>query len=128
MSTQQNKVVLARWLAAVNERDLEKLDELADETYTDDYVLHDPDITDLPPGPAGVKLFFRRVLPNVPDLHIIGDDIIAEGDKVAVRWTIQGTHLNQRTTASLMILSISRFVGGKIAEEWQLEHPIGVQD
>jgi predicted ester cyclase len=125
MSTQHNKAVLARWLAAVNERNLEKLDELADETYTNDYVLHDPDLTGLPPGPAGVRLFCRKVLPAIPDLHVIGDDVIAEGDKVAVRWTIQGTDFNQHTPVTLMVLSISRFVGGKIAEEWQLEHPIG---
>jgi hypothetical protein len=33
-------------------------------------------------------------------------------------------HLLQNTPVTLMFLSISRFVGGQIAEEWQLEHRV----
>jgi len=125
MSTQQNKAVLARIVAAVNERNLEKLDELADEVFTDDYVLHlPPDFADLRPGPEGFKLFMRKILANMPDLHLSEDDVFAEEDKVATRWTGRGTDLSQQKTVTLLILMISQFVDGKIAEEWELVHPI----
>ena len=125
MSTQQNKAVLARIVAAVNERNLEKLDELADEVFTDDYVLHHPDFADLRPGPAGFKVFMRQILANMPDLHLSEDDVFAEEDKVATRWTAHGTDLGQQKTVTLTILMISQFVDGKISEEWELVHPIG---
>jgi len=125
MSTEQNKAVLARIVAAVNERSLEKLDELADKLFTDDYVLHIPGFADLSPGPAGFKLFMRKVLAAMPDLRLVEDDMLAEGDTVATRWTGRGTDLSQQKTVTLVILMISRFVDGKIAEEWELVHPIG---
>ena len=39
MSTHQNRAVLIRWVDALNEANLDKIDQLADELYTDDYVL-----------------------------------------------------------------------------------------
>ena len=124
MSTEQNKAVLARIVAAVNERNLEELDELADEVFADDYVLHHPGFADLRPGPAGFKLFMREILAAMPDLHLVEDDVFAEEDKVATRWTGRGTDLGQQKTVTLTILMISQFVDGKISEEWELVHPI----
>ena len=71
MSTEQNKAVLARIVAAVNERNLEKLDELADKLFTDDYVLHIPGFADLSPGPAGFKLFMRKILAAMPTCTLV---------------------------------------------------------
>jgi predicted ester cyclase len=125
MSTQQNKAVLSRIVVAINERNLEKLDELADEVFAVDYVLHHPpDFTDQRPGPEGFKRFVREILANMPDLHLTEDDVFAEEDKVATRWTGRGTDLSQQKTATLTILMISQFVDGKISEEWELVHPI----
>jgi predicted ester cyclase len=125
MSTEQNKAVLARVVAAINERNLEKLDELADEVFTDDYVLHHPpDFTDLRFGPEGFKQLMRRILANMPDLHLTEDDVFAEEDKVATRWTGRGTDLSQQKRVTLTILIISQFVDGKISEEWELVHPV----
>jgi predicted ester cyclase len=124
MSTTQNKAVLARILDAFNEHNLEKLDQWADEFCTADYVYHHPDFTDLPPGPAGFKQFIRRVLADMPDAHQTIEDMVAEGDKVASRWTVRGTEVSQQKTVTLTILNICRFVGGKIAERWELGHQL----
>jgi hypothetical protein len=40
-----------------------------------------------PPGPDGQKAFVAFVRGQVPGLRIAVDDVIAEGDRVAVRWT-----------------------------------------
>jgi len=59
-----------------------------------------------------------------PDMHITIDDMVAEGDKVAARVTMTGTHkgeimgippTNKKVTISL--ITISRIAGGKIVED-----------
>jgi predicted ester cyclase len=59
-----------------------------------------------------------------PDMHVTIDDMVAEGDKVAARVTMTGTHkgeimgippTNKKVTVSLIF--IDRFAGGKIVED-----------
>lgn len=58
-----------------------------------------------------------------PDLYFSIEDLIAEGDKVVVRWTLYGTHLGEyqdrSPTHKVMTvtgISIFRLAGGKIQE------------
>src|SRR5277367_2805900 len=44
-------------------------------------------------GPEEFKKFHRGMVQAFPDIHIHLDDLIAEGDRVAVRWTATMTHL-----------------------------------
>lgn len=61
-----------------------------------------------------------------PDLHMSVQQIIAEGDKVAVLWTFQGTHTGSGyeglpatgTNVELRGMTIWRIVDGRIVEEW----------
>lgn len=123
MPTEQNKAILQRWMDAFNEHDLDLLDRLADELYTADYVLHDPDFLDLPPGPAGVKQFVRSLPKNWTDVNVVVDELVAEGDRVASRFTVGGVDASIGKPLRLHGLAISRFADGKIAEEWQLAVP-----
>ena len=59
-----------------------------------------------------------------PDMYVTIDDMVAEGDKVAGRVTMTGTHkgefmgippTNKKVTISLIF--IDRFAGGKIVED-----------
>jgi predicted ester cyclase len=59
-----------------------------------------------------------------PDMHVTIDDMVAEGDKVAARVTMTGTHkgefmgippTNKKVTFSLIV--IDRIAGGKIVED-----------
>lgn len=43
------------------------------------------------PGFAGVKAMFADMLKSMPDLHVTIDDIIVEGDRVAILSTMSGT-------------------------------------
>src|ERR1700740_1520889 len=44
-------------------------------------------------GPEEFKKFYRGMVVAFPDLHVHLDDLIGEGDRVAVRWTATMTHL-----------------------------------
>jgi predicted ester cyclase len=61
----------------------------------------------------------RDWLPTTyPDLVTTIDDIITEGDKVAYRWTMQGTHQETGTPQVFRGHTFMRIVNGKIVEDW----------
>src|SRR5437867_1107007 len=75
-----------------------------------------------------MKHNISRLRTALPDFHASIEDIVAEGDKVAVRWTIRGTNrgtieLESGETlpptgkhVSLAGMDIYHFRGGKIVE------------
>ncbi len=59
-----------------------------------------------------------------PDIHLTIDDMVAEGDKVAVRITMTGTHKGEfmgipptNKKVTIWAINIYRIAGGKIVEE-----------
>ncbi len=63
----------------------------------------------------------------LPGYWIEAEDIIAEGDRVAVRGTVHGTHKGQLMniaptgkTVAFPLYIIYRIANGKIAEHWML--------
>ncbi len=80
------------------------------------------------PGAAGfgpVVLGFRTAF---PDLHLVNEDILVDGDKVAVRSTFTGTHQGDLfgipptgRHIEAMAIDIHRLEGGRIAETWHVE-------
>ena len=121
MSTEQNKALTRRWLEEVwGEGSSATVDELA----ADDFVWHWA-----PPGVAtdreGYKQFLRMDFEAFADVSCVAEDIVAEGDKVASRWTWRGTHKGEfmgvAATGKPVVMTgigINRIAGGKIAEEW----------
>jgi predicted ester cyclase len=68
-----------------------------------------------------------------PDMHLTIDDAIAEGDRVAVRFTSRGTHrgafgpippTGRRVTIASYL--VARIADGKIAEQWGLDDQLGM--
>jgi len=61
-----------------------------------------------------------------PDLRVSVEQMVAEGDKVAVLWTFQGTHTGSGyeglpatgTRVEVRGMTIWRIVDGRIVEEW----------
>ena len=70
----------------------------------------------------------------MPDLQLIVEDQIAEGDKVATRWRMCGTHSGAEfmgmpptgRKVDVTGISIDRLVKGKIAEHWSAEDALGM--
>jgi predicted SnoaL-like aldol condensation-catalyzing enzyme len=98
----------------INERDLSVCDEL----LADDYVDHDAPAT-VPPGPGETKRFVAQMLKDRPDMQITVEDILAEGDRVALRniwhWT-DGESGDKQQQMGILILRLND--AGLIAERW----------
>lgn len=65
--------------------------EVIDELCAPDFLDHDPlpgSTADL----AGLKDFVAQIRAAFPDMQVTADDIVAEGDRLAVRSTMRGTH------------------------------------
>ena len=89
MSTEENKALARRVLEEMfNAGNL----DVADELLAPDYVDHDPTLPEDVHGPEGFKEYVATYRSAFPDLHIQIEDQIAEGDRVATRWTGTGTH------------------------------------
>ena len=76
-------------------------------------------------GPQGLREMVKGYRAAFPDLQIAVDDQVAEGDKVATRWTARGTHQGELfgieptgKQATITGISIERFSNGKIVESW----------
>jgi predicted ester cyclase len=95
-----------------------------DEFMAPNYVDHSIP-SGLPPGPEGLKQATTTYRTAFPDLKATLEDIFAEGDRVAYRWSVSGTHLgewlgipptgNHVTATGITVL---RVAGGKVVEGW----------
>jgi ketosteroid isomerase-like protein len=119
-----NKAALRGWTDAFNAHDLNGLDRAVDKYYARDYVLHDPTVPNFSGGAATVKQLVRESLQALPDLHITVEDMIAEGDTVAIRSTVTGTQPDGKPL-HFWGLNMIRFVNGQMAEEWELAEAAG---
>ena len=119
--SEQNKVIVRRMYdEVVGQGKLDLIDELVDP----DVVEHE-EFPGIPPGREGVKEFFSMFRSAFPDLQFAVEDMVAEGDKVAARITIRGTHkgpfLDIAPTGKQITvdaIDIFRFASGKIVDHW----------
>lgn len=123
MSAEKNKATLRRWIEASNCLDLATIDRVADEAFAPEYVMHDPELPDVGPGPAGIKAWLHRARTHWRDWHLTLEEMLAEGDRVAYRYIYQGTRPGGEVVR-FRVISIVRFVGDKMVEEWELTGPV----
>ena len=67
-------------------------------------------------GHDGARQSVALYLELFPDLSFTVEDQVTEGDKVASRWRLEGTHRGRSVT--LRGIVISRFKDGRIVEDW----------
>jgi len=120
MMRDENAGVILRWFDALNQGEIALLDQLADELFTDDFVWHDPRMLDSGCGPEIVKKFIHQILQENTDVHVTVKDTFSNGDKTASRFNVSMVNAANGKPVNVQLLAIDRFVGGQIAEEWQL--------
>jgi len=121
MSSEQNKTIVRRLLEEPWKGDLRVVDELIDRNY----VGYDPSIPEPRRGPDGFKENVSTYREAYSDARITVDDQIAEGDKVATRWTGRGKHdgdlMGVAPTGKQVKVSgltLSRLANGKVIEDY----------
>jgi len=117
MSLEENKATIRSFFEAVNKRNLAIIDEL----MAPDYFSRALQVR----SGEEWKQFMTMVFNAVPDWHETIEDMIAEGDKVWVRFKIAGTHTGEyRGLAptgkkfTITAVQIYRIVDGKMVESW----------
>jgi steroid delta-isomerase-like uncharacterized protein len=122
MSVEENKAIARRSLEEVwNQGNLDIVEEL----FASDYVYHDPGNPAGWHGQEGIRQAVSTYRAAYPDLHFAIEDMVAEGDKVVLRWTGTGTHKGTLmgipptgkhvTTPGMNLI---RYSAGRAVEEW----------
>lgn len=117
----ENKAIVYRFFEEIfNQQAYAVVDEIVAVAY----INHNPAPNELP-GRDGLKQFAAYFHSGSEDARFVIEDQIAEGDKVATRWTATGTHTGEyadipatgKHSASKGI-NIHRMVDGQIQEGW----------
>ena len=121
MSIEENKAIVRRMTEEFyNQGNVES----AKRYFADTYVHHDPASPHVRDR-EGLKAVLRSFLSGCPDLHITIDQLLAEGDTVAKRWTYHATHTGDLAglpptgnRITMSGLELFRLAGDKIVECW----------
>ena len=84
MSIESNKELVRKWIEAWQAKDLAALEKLFAAGYT---------VNGQPIGIEGVKGGVQFLHSVLADISARAEDLVAEGDKVVLRWTVRGKHV-----------------------------------
>ena len=84
-------------------------------------------------GPESLKPFVRNLRDAFPDMHIDLEDMVAEGDKVAIRFRVTGTHrgsglafLPTQRSIDITGMTIIQIANGKLLHGWNNWDQLGM--
>jgi predicted ester cyclase len=104
----------------------------ADEVLSPQFTSHDW-AEGGPTGPKAFRNYYSAIRSALPDARYEVDDLIAEGDRVVVRWRLLGTHKGAfrgvAPTGRPIVLNgiaIYRVQGGKLMERWVVSDLYGL--
>ncbi len=86
MTIEDNKDIIRQWIEAWLKRDLATLDRLFAHNYT---------VNDRFIGTEGVKQAVEFFHSALSDLSAELEEIVAEDNRVVIRWTVRGIHIGQ---------------------------------
>jgi predicted ester cyclase len=130
MSTEGNKAIVRRFLEGIfSQGNPDVVDELA----APNFVVHDPSSEAEEVDAQGVKESIAWSHSAFPDLRVTIEDQVGEGDKVATRWTVRGTHQGEMMgvapTGNQVTFTGTQtdyILGGKIVESWSNWDTLGM--
>lgn len=114
--------------------------DTTDELVHEEYLIHDRDLAAEMQGPELYKALASGTRDVFPDMTITIEDMVTAGEKIALRWTMTGTHQGTMfgvestgRQVELTAIEINRFEDGKLIETWTqsdqlgLMHQLGVE-
>lgn len=125
---EENKAIVRRYVETIHGGDIDEGEVL----LAPDFVFRMSGT----PEPLNRETFrelFLGLLTAFPDLAITNEDFIAEGDRVAGRWTTRGTHRGDLWSipptgrqVTITSMDINRIADGNIAERWHEYDALGL--
>jgi predicted ester cyclase len=130
VSAEKNKALIRRFIEVGNRGNVTEISTTLDELFVPDFVRHDP---------AGgfrsredYKQFLFSLLAALPGQFTL-EDLIAEGDKVVLRYAFHGTHQGQwrglpptGKPVTFTGIFIYRILDGKVVEGWENADALGL--
>jgi steroid delta-isomerase-like uncharacterized protein len=120
----ENRSLIHRWFEEVWNKGRE---EAIDELFAEDGIAHGlaDEAGQALRGPEEFKPFFRKFRDAFPDIQVIIEDCISEGDKVAARCRVRAQHTGEGlgvaatgNAVEFTGMSIVHIRDGKIVEGW----------
>ncbi len=109
MAVEDNRTIAYRVYEAINRQDVAALETL----FAPDIVRHAMREV----GIAKAREALKNTFAGYPETRFVVEDVIAEGDKVALRVTIHGRPTSPDQPLPL-IMEIFRIENGRVAEIW----------
>jgi steroid delta-isomerase-like uncharacterized protein len=129
MSEENKRLVLREVEEVFSQGRLDAYDEI----LAPNYVFHDPTLPEPVRGIQAAKEFAGMYVSAFPGMSVEADEVLAEGDGVAVRWTARGTHTGalgdippSGRDVTVSGSSFYRIESGKIAEDWSVYDALGL--
>jgi steroid delta-isomerase-like uncharacterized protein len=121
---EDNKAFIRRWFEEVwNKGREDAIDEMMSEECVANGLAGESG--QAPRGAAEFKPFFRKFREAFPNIEVVVEDVIAEGDKVAARCGVRGHHRGDtlgfsatQQPVEFTGMTIARIRDGKIVEAW----------
>lgn len=130
MAAEENKALARRYMEEVYAKgNLDVVDELLAEDIQD----HEEFVDQKPAGRAGIKELVRAFRKAFPDISVTIDDLAAEGDRVFIRCSWEGTHQGElmgieASGKRVFFTSMDeiRFGDARIKEHWGVTDSMGL--
>jgi steroid delta-isomerase-like uncharacterized protein len=130
LSLKELKALERRYYEALNKRNLTALSEF----FASDFIEHTSLGSEIH-GLEEYKKYINGMVKVFPDLHFTLVDFVAEGDKVAIRWVLTGTHKGAfmgipPTNKKVKVwgIDIDRVADGKFIEGWCRFDTLGMME
>ncbi|HEX4966864.1 MAG TPA: ester cyclase [Thermoanaerobaculia bacterium] len=114
------KAVVRRYFEALSGGDLKKLDDVIAPNFTD----RTPGNPNRTRGPGAIRDTQAKAHEIFADITYTVDDLLAEGDQVAARYTVRARHKGTGKAIEVTGASFFRVAGGRIQEGWIINDQI----
>ena len=118
--SEQNRLVFEKFMAALNGKDISAMEALIDDDFVDNDAM-----PGMAPGKAGMVGMMQMFIAAFPDLHIVVDQYVSEGDLVVAIMTTSGTQSGEfmgmapsGKKFSVREIHVAKIVNGKWVEHW----------
>ncbi|WP_028398953.1 ester cyclase [Ectobacillus panaciterrae] len=129
MPLEANKHLMHRFTEFINTAS----EKLAEELIAPDAIFHVPGRLEPMRGPDGYLAIIGMMRGGFPDIQWTLEEMVAEGDTVAARFTMRGTHQGSffgvpptMKTIKVQAMNFYRLSGGKIVEEYGQPDMLGL--